>query len=270
MFTLARGSGQRAPIAEDLPAPLAASRQAARKATVRPGEALRRGRLLQAIIGGGIIGFGALLALVDAKRSAAIDLRATRTLQRLKDPRVVQLMRVASWPGFPPQSRVIPPSIAGVWLLLGFPVEAAGQVLAWGSAVLATAAKHVANRERPVAPQVEVVLAPLGGTSFPSGHVLSYVGTYGFLAYLMATRVREPAPRAVALTLPVGLIALVGPSRIYQGHHWLTDVLASYMLGAAYVAGLVVLYRRMLARWTPGRDGRRPGATGDAATHVDR
>ena len=243
--------------ADLLPNPLAAPQRVAHEATVGRGEALRRGRLLEAIIGGGIVGFGALLAVVDAKRSAALDLRATRALQRLKGRHVVEAMRLASWPGFPPQSRVMPPSIVAGWFLLGFPIEAAGQLLAWGSAVLATAAKHVANRERPVAPQVEVVLAPLGGTSFPSGHVLTYVGTYGFLAYLLATRVREPGHRAFALTLPVGLIALVGPSRIHQGHHWLTDVLASYLLGTAYVAGLVILYRRMLERWAPGRDDRR-------------
>ena len=229
----------------------------AREATVGRHEALRRGRLLEAIIGGGIFGFTALLAAVHAKRSTALDLRATRALQRLRDPRLVGVMRAASWPGFPPQSRVIPPSIVGAWFLLGFPVEAVGQLLAWGSAVLATVAKALANRERPVAPQVEVVLAPLHGTSFPSGHVLTYVGTYGFLAYLMATRVREPVPRAAALAVPVGLIGLVGPSRIHQGHHWLTDVLASYLLGAAYVAALVVVYRRILERWKPTR-GVRP------------
>ena len=219
---------------------------------MRPREALRRGRLLEAVIGGGIVGFAGLLALVDAKRSAALDLRATRALQRFRDPRIVRLMRAASWPGFPPQSRVIPPAIIGSWLALGFPVEAAGQALAWGSAALATGAKHLANRDRPVAPQVEVVLAPLGGTSFPSGHVLSYVGTYGFLAYLIAIRVRDPALRTVGLAAPLALITLVGPSRIYQGHHWLTDVLASYLLGAAYVATLVAVYRRVLERSRPG------------------
>jgi membrane-associated phospholipid phosphatase len=47
---------------------------------------------------------------------------------------------------------------------------------------------------------------------------------------------------------PIALVALVGPSRIHQGHHWLTDVLASYLLGTSYVAALAALYRRWLAR----------------------
>jgi membrane-associated phospholipid phosphatase len=45
----------------------------------------------------------------------------------------------------------------------------------------------------------------------------------------------------------LGLIALVGPSRIHQGHHWFTDVTASYLLGTSYVIGLAALYRRVKA-----------------------
>ncbi len=45
-----------------------------------------------------------------------------------------------------------------------------------------------------------------------------------------------------------GLVALVGPSRIYQGHHWATDVAASYLLGFSYLAALVAIYRRLRSR----------------------
>jgi membrane-associated phospholipid phosphatase len=51
----------------------------------------------------------------------------------------------------------------------------------------------------------------------------------------------------------VGLVALVGPSRVQQGHHWFTDVTASYLLGVAYLIGVTSLYRRLAAgraRWT--------------------
>jgi membrane-associated phospholipid phosphatase len=45
-----------------------------------------------------------------------------------------------------------------------------------------------------------------------------------------------------------GLLALVGPSRIQQGHHWTTDVVASYLLGAAYLFALVEAYRATTPR----------------------
>jgi len=53
----------------------------------------------------------------------------------------------------------------------------------------------------------------------------------------------------VARALLVGIVyALVGPSRMYLGHHWLTDVTASYLLGTSYVLGLTALYRRVKVR----------------------
>jgi undecaprenyl-diphosphatase len=160
------------------------------------------------------------------------------------------MMELVSWPGFPPQSRIIPVGIVGGWLVAGLRLEAAVQTLGWGSALLATALKGLARRPRPIARQVNVVIAPLGGTSFPSGHVLSYVGTYGILAYLVSSRVRDARLRRLLIAPPLALIALVGPSRIHQGHHWLTDVLASYLLGISYVTALAALYRRLLRRKT--------------------
>ena len=51
----------------------------------------------------------------------------------------------------------------------------------------------------------------------------------------------------------LSLVALVGPSRVHQGHHWLTDVSASYLLGISYLLGLSRLYRGLKARTTRER-----------------
>ena len=220
--------------------------------TVSRPEALARGRFLGGIVAAGLAGFGVVFAIVRLDPSARLDVALTRTFQRLRDPRLKRLMTAVSWPGFPPQSRVIPFALVGAWLSLGLRAEAATQALAAGGSGLATILKLIARRPRPVASQVQVVIAPLGGTSFPSGHVLTYMGTYGVLAYLLAARVRPSVPRTVLVAAPVSMIALVGPSRIYQGHHWATDVLASYLIGISYVAIVAAVYRRWLAK--------RPGA----------
>ena len=164
-------------------------------------------------------------------------------------------MGIVSWPGFPPQSRLIPPTAIGTLWLLRFRTEAAFLSAAWGTAALSTALKAGMGRPRPVAgTDLRVVAAPLGGSSFPSGHVITYVGVYGFLAYLAHTRLASPGVRRTSTGGLLGLILLVGPSRIYQGHHWPTDVSASYLLGTTYLVVVVGGYRRVTAR-EPGLAG---------------
>ncbi len=197
-------------------------------------------------------GFAMLYALVNANRSTAADLAITLRLQRRRAPWLSRLMALVSWPGFPPQSRIIPPLLVATFWAFGRRTEAVFQLLAWGTALLSTLAKAGMRRPRPTAPLVRVVTARLGGTSFPSGHVLSYVGVYGLLASCLHTLPMPAWVRRPLLAALCALLALVGPSRIYQGHHWPTDVLASYLLGTSYLIGLTGLYRRVV-QWQTTR-----------------
>jgi undecaprenyl-diphosphatase len=195
-------------------------------------------------------GFSALMVLVRQQRLEAIDLGITMRLQALRHPILARVMDVVSWFGFPPQSRLLPPAaIAALWLAR-FRLEALLQAAAWSSALASTVIKWFMQRPRPVAgTDLRVAAAPLGGTSFPSGHVLTYVSTYGWLAIVAnVVLIRPRQLRRVVVGALALLIAGVGPSRIYLGHHWPTDVLASYLLGSSYLAALVVAYRRLSAR----------------------
>ena len=208
--------------------------------------ALARGRGALAVAVGGLVGFAAIFAAVRARRSEAVDLAWTLRLQRRRRPWLDRLMAAVSWPGFPPQSRLIPSAVIGSLWLVRFRTEAAFELAAWGTGGLSTILKATMDRPRPVAgTDLRVVAAPLGGSSFPSGHVITFMGTYGFLAYLAATLVRDPALRRAATGGLVGLVVLVGPSRIYEGHHWPTDVAASYLLGTTYLIVVVAAYRRV-------------------------
>lgn len=194
-------------------------------------------------------GYALLFGLVRQNRSAAADLAITLRLQRRRTPWLSRLMAIVSWPGFPPQSLVLPLGLGVGFWWFGRPIEAIFQLFAWGTAFLSTISKARMRRPRPIPSLVRVVQARVGGSSFPSGHVLSYVGVYGFLAYSLGIIVRPARLRRLIVVVLCGLLALVGPSRIYQGHHWPTDVLASYLLGLSYLIGLTALYRRALARW---------------------
>jgi membrane-associated phospholipid phosphatase len=225
--------------------------------TVAPHVAIARGRVANGVVGVCLVGFAALFWLVRTKRSEAFDVAWTLRLQRRRRRWLDAVMTVVSWPGFPPQSRFVPPSLIALLAILRLRTEAAFLAVAWGSALISTGLKALMRRPRPVAgTDLRVVVAPLGGSSFPSGHVLTFVGTYGFTAYLAATVIRDDLARTVATGTLVGLVALVGPSRIYQGHHWTTDVSASYLVGTAYLVVVVTAYRGVKERQLGSRVGR--------------
>jgi len=213
-----------------------------------------RGALRAALAGLG--GFAAIFALVKTHRSEAIDFALTMRWQAVHHPWLSRAMTLVSWPGFPPQSRLVPPLLMLGLLLLNLPLEAFFQLLAWTTGGVSELLKGIMKRPRPVAgTDLRVVAAPLGGSSFPSGHVITYVGTYGWLAYVLHSVIRPRWPRRLIVAALAALIAAVGPSRIYQGHHWPTDVAASYLLGITYLIGLAQLYHWLKAR-PPIRLGR--------------
>lgn len=196
--------------------------------------------------------FAVLFAIVRRNRSQSLDAAITIKVQGQKSLSFDRLMNVVSWPGFPPQSRLLPPSISAVLWLMGFRLEALFQLLAWGTGGISFTVKRAMKRPRPQATAadnaIRVVAANIGGSSFPSGHVLNYIGVYGFLAYLAHTWIRPQRIRRVFVGALMTLLALVGPSRVYLGHHWFTDVTASYMLGTTYLLALVNIYRKVRVR----------------------
>jgi undecaprenyl-diphosphatase len=223
-----------------------AAAQAAHEETLPTPVALERGRWATALGVVGLLGFLGIFGAVRSHLSEAFDLAMSLKLQHTRSPVLDRVMAAASWLGFPPQSRIVPPAIIATLFALRFRVEAGFEALAWGTGLVSTVLKEIMKRPRPVAGEdLRVVAAPLGGSSFPSGHVITYVGTYGFLAYLAHTLIRPVAVRRAVVGGLVALLALVGPSRIYQGHHWPTDVTASYLLGTSYVVALTTLYRRV-------------------------
>jgi len=194
--------------------------------------------------------FSVLFMIVRKNRSAATDAAITLRLQKRDHPWFDRLMRLVSWPGFPPQSRLLPPSIAAALWMLGLRVEAFFQLMAWGTGAISFTFKSIMQRKRPGPdfPDIKVMPANIGGTSFPSGHVINYMGVYGFLAFLAHTWIRPTVIRRAVVGFLMGLLSLVGMSRVYLGHHWFTDVIGSYLLGTTWLVGLTSIYRRVKLR----------------------
>jgi len=194
--------------------------------------------------------FAMLFTIVRNRQSAAVDAAITLRLQRRRHPVFNRLMHMVSWPGFPPQSRIIPPALAGTLFAFGYRLEALFQLLAWGSGGISFIFNTNMRRSRPGPdfPKIRIAVARIGGTSFPSGHVLNYIGVYGFLTYLAHTWIHPSLIRRTVVAILGSLLALVGPSRVYLGHHWFTDVTASYLLGFSWLMAFTSVYRRA-KRW---------------------
>jgi membrane-associated phospholipid phosphatase len=99
-----------------------------------------------------------------------------------------------------------------------------------------------ATFERP-RPAFDDPVATAGWFSFPSGHALSSIAVYGTLAYLLAGALRSWRTRAAGLAGVALLVAAIGFSRLYLGVHYLTDVLAGYSAGLAWLLFAIALLR---------------------------
>lgn len=223
----------------------------ARRMTVPPQAARRRASPFLGIALAAFATFLVLLLAVRANPRMERDVVTTLRVQRLHHPLLTRAMRAVSWLGFRPQSLLLPGiAVAGTWLI-GFRREARYLLAAWLGSFASWTTKRLVQRPRPSGPGILVQRATLRDSSFPSGHTLHYTAFWGFFAYLCYTEIRDRWLR----WLPVGtigsLVSLVGVSRIYLGHHWLTDVLAAYCLGLGYLASLIGLHRRHLGEQTP-------------------
>lgn len=105
-----------------------------------------------------------------------------------------------------------------------------------GAILLSEVFKIIVSRPRPDVTR--------GNDSFPSGHVLFFIGFYGFLLFLIYTRFKNSLFQKVILLFLLFLLVLVGISRIYLGVHWASDVLGSYLIGTLYLTLVVYIYNK--------------------------
>jgi len=114
--------------------------------------------------------------------------------------------------------------------------------ISWTSALVRTVIKQAVNRPRP-SPLLVHMSRHKKTKSFPSGHVTSCVDFWGWLVALNILLMRGHSPQRMALLgLPSVFVVLVGPSRIYLGEHWATDVVGGYLFGGGWLALFLQLY----------------------------
>lgn len=80
--------------------------------------------------------------------------------------------------------------------------------------------------------------------SYPSGHVASAIVALG-LWLLWLWPVLPRSARFTLLVVAAGYVALLAYSRIYLGHHVLTDILGGLLISGAWLAGTLWLNQRI-------------------------
>jgi membrane-associated phospholipid phosphatase len=110
-----------------------------------------------------------------------------------------------------------------------------------GSLLLTMVGKAVVERSRP--PLVDAVPPFEDSFSFPSGHALNALAVAGIVAYLLVRRQRAAWARALTVTLASAFAVMMGLSRVYLGHHWLTDILVAWTLALAWLTIVITAHR---------------------------
>ncbi len=117
-------------------------------------------------------------------------------------------------------------------------------IAAGGSLAMTVIGKQVIDRARPA---TSLAVPPYETSpSFPSGHTLNAWVIVLLVAYLVCLRLQ----RAWAQVAVVGGCVLFGlamaASRVYLGHHWMTDVLVGITLGSAWLIVVITAHRLAL------------------------
>ncbi|MFC7487873.1 phosphatase PAP2 family protein [Knoellia sp. CPCC 206453] len=113
-----------------------------------------------------------------------------------------------------------------------------------GSLLITVSGKELTGRARP--PQALAVPPYETSASFPSGHTLNATVVLGLTAYLLVVWARRKRWRVLAVVTLGILIVAMGLSRVFLGHHWLTDVVAGWAIGLGWLASVITGHRVMI------------------------
>lgn len=113
-----------------------------------------------------------------------------------------------------------------------------------GSLLITVTGKELTARDRP--PQALAVPPFESSASFPSGHTLNATVVLGLTAYLLVVWAKRKRWRVLSVVTLGTLVVAMGLSRVFLGHHWLTDVVAGWVIGLGWLVSVITGHRVMI------------------------
>ena len=204
--------------------------------------------------------FGLLAWFVHIHPILPLDVAITHAFQQDQAPWLRIAMLAISYPGGSLLLPVLVILTTIVFWTIGVRLEAvfvAG--LSAVSLLLNLLIKVQVGRPRPTGHLVHIIQTAIG-YSFPSGHVMAYIAYWGLLfCFGVILFQGRHWWRTTLLVSSVAFVVLIGPSRIYLGDHWASDVLGAYLIGGVLLGLAVVVYLPLKERGvlqTPGARAR--------------
>lgn len=110
-----------------------------------------------------------------------------------------------------------------------------------GGELFYTAFKLLLHRTRP---DIGFSLILRNGYAFPSGHAVMSLIFYGMIGYGFFKILKNRWLKLPLIILATVLIFLIGFSRIYLGAHWVSDILAGWAFGIAFLVLLITFFKQ--------------------------
>lgn len=173
--------------------------------------------------------------LALSPKIAAFDSRLAVIITSWRSPALTALFSAATWSAntLTVTAIVLVAVAILVWRCDHREALVVALVVASGTG-LGAIAKRVTERSRPPAAAALVELPT--SFAFPSGHTLAALLLWTVVAFTVLRVARHRWARSLVVGGGLLVTVLVGTSRVYLGVHWPSDVLASWLLGVAWLA----------------------------------
>lgn len=182
-----------------------------------------------------IVLFGKVSDEVLEHETMSFDTRVVEEAREMRSPALDRVMSAVTAFGEPWALSIVTGLVSLRWLRESRQADIATLLLATaGGGAVNQLLKLLFRRDRPA---LKLRRAHASGSSYPSGHAMTTLASYGAVAYLVSRRgALTNKSGAAVVWLPVlVLCTLVGSSRVYLEVHYPTDVAAGWAVGTIWL-----------------------------------